>query len=372
MPFKIKDVVLIDSGGEIFANVVKPTVLRSVYRGIGGVAVNGYIGGGGQYGLSFGNSNSQGSNGNALSGANQMERCSIANETYQLIGTELGSNNNGMLAPNSTASTSNAYYFGRDFGANKFPFANDTTSTYVFPLATRRVAQGGSAQSLDHGYIFAGTGSFFGDRSERIDRHPFGSVNSSTDVGDLANSENVNVSGCSSISHGYSTGGVGNPFTATQRNIIQKWPFASASTNASDVADLAYTTSDASGHSSSDNGYVVSGVVNQPTAYFGSHLATSNDIQKFPFAADNNATDVASLGQTRRLSTGFSTSTHGVIAGGYTAAPLPWDGTPPVSPPPDYRMTDITHSEKFSFANEAASTIGSLQTARGHASGTQG
>ena len=372
MPFKIKDVVLIDSSGDIFANVIKPTALRSVYRGIGGIAAAGYIGGGGTYGLSFGNSNSSGSNGNALSDINQMEKCVITSESYQSIGTELGSGNNGMLAPNSTASSSNAYYFGRDFGANKFPFANDTTSTFVYPLATRRVGQGGSAQSLDHGYIFAGTGSFFSDRSERIDRHPFGSVNSSTDVGNLANSENVNVSGCSSISHGYSTGGAGNPFTATQRNIIQKWPFASASTNASDVADLAYTTSDASGHSSADNGYVCSGVVNQPTAYFNSSLATSNDIQKFPFAVDNNATDVASLVQTRRLSTGFSGATHGFIAGGYTAAPLPWDGTPPVNPPPSYKMTAISHSEKFSFASDTSSAIGSMQYGRGHASGTQG
>ena len=50
MPFKIKDVVLIDSSGDIFANVIKPTALRSVYRGIGGIAAAGYIGGGGTYG----------------------------------------------------------------------------------------------------------------------------------------------------------------------------------------------------------------------------------------------------------------------------------------------------------------------------------
>ena len=372
MPFKIKDVVLIDSSGDIFANVIKPTVLRTVYRGIGGIAKAGYIGGGGTYGLSFGNSNSEGSNGNALSGINQMEKCLITSESYQSLGTELGSGNNGMLAPNSTSSSTNAYYFGRDFGANKFPFANDTTSTYVYPLATRRVGQGGSTQSQEHGYIFGGYGAFFGDRSERIDRHPFGSVNSSTDVGNLIGDENVNITGCSSISDAYASGGVGNPYTANQRNNIQKWPFASASTNASDIADLAYTTSDASGHSSADNGYVCSGVVNQPTAWFGSHLATSNDIQKFPFASNNNATDVASLVQTRRLSTGFSGATHGFIVGGYTAAPLPWDGTPPVNVPPSYKMTAISHSEKFSFASDASSAISSMQYGRGHASGTQG
>ena len=79
---------------------------------------------------------------------------------------------------------------------------------------------------------------------------------------------------------------------ATGSNVIQKFPFA-VEENASDVGDLTYNSWWGSGSSSSTHGYHAGGYKNPPSSPYP--IATRNDIQKFAFASDANATDVGDL-----------------------------------------------------------------------------
>ena len=93
---------------------------------------------------------------------------------------------------------------------------------------------------------------------------------------------------------------------AYSSNVIEKFPF-SADTNASDVGDLTTARYDASGQSSSDYGYTSGGTpASNPT----------NVIDKFPFATDANASDVGDLTASRFGAGGQSSAAYGY---GYTS-----------------------------------------------------
>ena len=119
-------------------------------------------------------------------------------------------------------------------------------------------------------------------REDVIDKFPFASDVNATDVGNLTIGR-YGLSGQSSSTHGYSSGG----FITT--NTIDKFSF-SADGNATDVGDLTggrylYTA----GTSSTASGYAT---------------GPSSVIDKFPFASDGNATDVGDLTVARSLSAG--------------------------------------------------------------------
>ena len=97
---------------------------------------------------------------------------------------------------------------------------------------------------------------------------------------------------------GYTSGGV----NAT--NVIDKFPFA-ADANATDVGDLTTTTSVTGGQSSAEHGYN-SGI--SPSA--------TNAIEKFSFTVDGNSTAVGDLTIGRGLVTGQSSTTSGYTSGG--------------------------------------------------------
>jgi hypothetical protein len=90
-------------------------------------------------------------------------------------------------------------------------------------------------------------------------------------------------------------------------NIIDKFPFA-ADLDATDVGDLTVDRIEASGQSSETNGYTSGG---QTPA-----TVVLNTIDKFPFASNANATDVGNLSVIRRRVSGQSSFTHGYTAGG--------------------------------------------------------
>ena len=168
-----------------------------------------------------------------------------------------------------------------------------------------------AANSTDVGDIFGGLYSFAGHSSEthaytsggvspgvpggtnEIRKIPFATDENATDVGDLAGRFRE-VSGSSSSTHGYTVGGrwlapEGNPDpTNLQRNDIQKFSFASDG-NATDAADLMAPNTHGGGHTSSTHGYQSSGT--SPT----DPTHPVNRIQKYPFASDTNATEVGDL-----------------------------------------------------------------------------
>jgi hypothetical protein len=89
-------------------------------------------------------------------------------------------------------------------------------------------------------------------------------------------------------------------------NVIDKFPF-SADSNATDVGDLTVARYDVAGQSSSTSGYTSGGTLGP---------AFTNVIDKFPFAANANATDVGDLTESRAGVTGQSSSTSGYRSGG--------------------------------------------------------
>ena len=92
---------------------------------------------------------------------------------------------------------------------------------------------------------------------------------------------------------GYTSGGLTTP-PPIQSNIIDKFPFA-ADSNATDVGDLTVNKSAGAGQSSTSEGYV-SGGLEGPTVV--------NTIEKFPFSTDANASDIADLSVARNYCEG--------------------------------------------------------------------
>jgi hypothetical protein len=96
------------------------------------------------------------------------------------------------------------------------------------------------------------------------------------------------ASGQASAVSGYVSGGQGPPGTVDK---IDKFPFA-ADANATDVAELATSTAFASGTSSGESGYASGGE------------SACSRIEKFTFATDSNASCIADLVEVRSRAAG--------------------------------------------------------------------
>ena len=123
--------------------------------------------------------------------------------------------------------------------------------------------------------------------SNVIQKFPFAVDEGATDVGDLTYPSWWG-SGSSSTTHGYHAGGFasppGNPYAKATRNDIQKFAFASDG-NATDVGDL-----------SADGGHKAIGGSSPSNGYQIGNADNSNIIEKYSFASDGNASDVANMG----------------------------------------------------------------------------
>jgi hypothetical protein len=145
---------------------------------------------------------------------------------------------------------------------------------------------------------------------------------------------------------GYTSGGRTENFPTLDRNVIDKFPFATDA-GATDVGDLTRNSNGAAGQSSDVSGYTSGG---NPT---GEVPAGDKTIDKFPFATNANATDVGDLTVTRYLTTGQSSDVSGYTSGGAGA---------PVN----------TIIDKFPFATDANATdVGDLSVVQELAVGQQ-
>jgi len=230
----------------------------------------------------------------------------------------------------------------------KFPFAisDGQSGSDVGDLTQGRRQASGHSSSVS-GYVSGGD--LDPSVSNVIDKFPFATDSNATDVGDLARAGNE-VTGCSSTSNGYTLGGYTPPQTYT--NDIQKFPFAN-DTNATDVASLSRAVVQSGGHSSVDFGYCSGGVYapdNNPPA------TDSNRIDKFPFATDNNATDIADLQDATRLHAVSDSIDFGYDCGGFTTSGAP----------------NRNKIQKFSFQSDANGTdVSDLATDRFQSAGHQ-
>lgn len=235
---------------------------------------------------------------------------------------------------------------------DKFPFASDANATDVGDLIGN-TAQPAGQSSTASGYTSGGT-TPAATYDTVIQKFSFSADGNSTDVGDLTIGRRW-LAGQSSENNGYNSGGQ-NPTHPTAfagaLNTIDKFPFA-ADANATDVGDMTVTSYTLGGQSSTDNGYSSGG--QQPTR--------SNVIDKFPFSSDANATDVGNLTVSKSyVSATQSSSTHGYVTGGtdYVGSPI---------------LTNVI--EKFTFATDGNSTdvgdlLSKLQLAAGQSSTASG
>lgn len=219
---------------------------------------------------------------------------------------------------------------------DKFPFAANNNASDVGDLTFERTAGTAGQSSSVSGYT---SGGFSGPVSTAniIDRFPFAVNVSATDVGDLT-VQRFGVAGQSSSTSGYTSGGAPPPGSPVL-NVIDRFPFAT-NASATDVGDISPVRTNVSGQSSLVNGYVSGGSSVAPAPLY------RNTINRFPFATNADATEVAALSTGKYSATGHSSATSGYSSGGIT---LPGVGTP---------------IDKFPFANNATSTnIGNLTTA---------
>ena len=138
---------------------------------------------------------------------------------------------------------------------------------------------------------------------------------------------------------GYTSGGGGGAPTVS--NVIDKFPFA-ANANATDVGDLSQARNESAGQSSRVSGYSSGGET--PTVV--------STIDKFPFASNSNATNVGNLTIARRDAAGQSDtiSNFGYTSGGYRTLPA---------------AARVNVIDKFPFAIDAnAIDVGDLTVAR--------
>jgi len=246
------------------------------------------------------------------------------------------------------------YTSGGSFSKNeidKFPFSSDANATDVGDLLGF-TAQPAGQSSTASGYTSGGT-TPVATYDTVIQKFSFSADGNSTDVGDLTIGRRW-LSGQSSENSGYSSGGQ-NPTHPTASagalNTIDKFPF-SADANATDVGDLSVTSYSLTGQSSTENGY----------SSGGSQPSRSDVIDKFPFASDGNATDVGNLLQRTTYVTGQSSTTHGYTVGGtdYVGSPI---------------LTTTIQKHSFSVdgnATDVGDLLSKLQLAAGQSSSASG
>ena len=142
----------------------------------------------------------------------------------------------------------------------------------------------------------------------KVEKFPFAAATTdATNVGDFLTAAGYGQGASRSFTHCYVAGGQ-NPLS-TDRNNIEKFP-SSADASASDVGDLTQSGNAAGNTDLSGGQGYASGRYTVPGA-------TTNTIEKFPFATDENASDVGDLTVKRGYVAGQSSTTHGYVTAGY-------------------------------------------------------
>ena len=247
---------------------------------------------------------------------NTIDKFPFATDTNA---TDVGDLSQSRIGPAGQSSKVSGYSSGGDNNLgtfydtiDKFPFATDANATDVGNLTENRSASAGQSSDT-HGYTSGGTydapPSPNPSHINTIDKFSFAFDENANDVGDLTQAREF-TTGQSSRTHGYTSGGRLNPPTSVFPNVIDKFPF-STDTSASDVGDLTQGRGRSAGQSSEVSGYTSGG--GQP--------GDVNIIDKFPFAADASATDVGDLTTVKENATGQSSNVSGYTSGGSPPGP---------------------------------------------------
>jgi len=141
---------------------------------------------------------------------------------------------------------------------------------------------------------------------QSIQRFAFATTyGSASNVGDQAQVRSI-AAGITSSDYGYDAGGLTTPPPGSPTNVIERYPFAAVTTNATDVGDLNRSSDTMIGMASLTHGYCSSGPPAAPS-----------EIDSWPFAASVvNATDIGNWGSTRGWATSVSSLENGYMGGG--------------------------------------------------------
>jgi len=286
-----------------------------------------------------------------------------------------------------------------DSTIQKFTFSSGSPASNIGSFPSGQWVEAGGASSDSYGYVYGGykTNPSSSDRNDNIDKHPFSSESPGTNVQTISPStvplNRQHNTGHQSLSTGYA-------YWPSHPGEI-KMPFAADTTAVTYTADLGLSYSptplqipvhQASGSTSTENryksggyqpnipyagyfglmrnpfasdnvivlgslvwpGYLSTGVSGETAGYaiggypnYNSSGSTPSptildhdNIQKYSFSSDGNATDVGQLAQSRQMMAGYSSTTDGYVTGGAIR--------------PAYSGLD--HIYKFPFSSESTVT----------------
>lgn len=232
-----------------------------------------------------------------LKGINKRLFASDASES-NIGDLDLGEHH-GVMRNAGNSSSTDGYHSGgialnsvADYrkAINKISFSSDGNGTNIGDLTTTNANYPGKGEaagisSTTDGYVVGGSNPAIPEFSS-IDKFPFAADGNATNIGDLPRGVR-NHAGHNSSTHGYTAGGTNPSIPVGMSNVIEKFAFASDTTTAGDVGDLTAGRYGPAGTSSTSSGYTAGGHYPAPSVGF--------IIDKFPFAADGNATDVGDL-----------------------------------------------------------------------------
>ena len=221
--------------------------------------------------------------------------------------------------------TSGTPFYGKQIQV--ISFITDGNSTDIGDLTTRHRGASGCSSST-HGYVIGGVDytTITGASINRLERFSFASATSAnaTDWADMTSNQRGSTPSASSATHGFTLGGKnvsgGNLGTT---DVIDKFPFASQ-TNATDWADATVAKNGGAGCSSITHGYSLGGV--NWDVSLGN--VETNQIEKYPFASQTNSVDVADITLTRQGPAGVSSCDDAYAVGGMTVGTNPGNSAP--------------------------------------------
>jgi hypothetical protein len=228
---------------------------------------------------------------------------------------------------------------------DKFPFSTPfTTASTIGNLSEPTYGAAGSS-SFSDGYRMGGYNSTV--QTNTIEKFPFSTpFTTATDVGDLT-IQMYYPGGHSSTTDGYTSGGA-TPPGATRATLINKFPFSTPFTTATNIGSLTIARQNLGGHTSSSSGYSSGG--SGPAGYV-------NTIDKFPFTTPfTTATDIGDLSGQRGSNMAQSSEVNGYSSGGIN---------------PSFSALNTIDQFPFSTPFTTATDIGDLSQGRYSGAGLQ-
>jgi hypothetical protein len=338
---------------------------------------------------------------------NLMFWTNTANVYYTLAGAAAGGGGvspfQGSIAGYTIGGTPSYPTLTGDSTIQKFTFSSGSPASNIGSFPSGQWVNAGGASSDSYGYIYGGykTNPSSSNYNDNLDKHPFSSDSPGSNVQTISPStvplNRLGQTGHQSLSTGYA-------YWPSHPGEI-KMPFASDTDAVTYTSDLGYaytpsplqvTSHQASGSTSTENryksggyqpnvpfagyfglmrnpfssdnaiilgslvwpGYYSAGVSGETAGYaiggmpnYNSSASTPSptiydhdNIQKYSFSSDGNATDVGQLAQSRNSMAGYSSTTDGYVTGGINR---PVNG---------FDAVGLDHIYKFPFSSESTVT----------------